>query len=176
MNPEARDVVQTKPFDKCYWVIPGKFLAGEYPRNWDDESSREKLASICRAGVSVFVDLTEADEGLKPYAQLLEGPSHERFPIPDLSTPSSAQHTRSILDAIDGHLDAGRVVYLHCWGGIGRTGTIVGCWLARHHGVGQAALDRLKELWQDNPKSLYTSSPETPHQRRYVREWREEKS
>lgn len=32
------------------------------------------------------------------------------------------------------------MVYLHCWGGIGRTGTIVGCWLARNGFPGKAAL------------------------------------
>ena len=30
---------------------------------------------------------------------------------------------QEILDAVDRALAAGRNVYLHCWGGIGRTGT-----------------------------------------------------
>ncbi len=82
--------------------------------------------------------------------------------------------TKAALGAIDGHLAAGRTVYVHCWGGVGRTGTIIGCWLARRHEPGQAALDRLKELWRENPKSRQgRRSPETDGQEQYVREWYE---
>ena len=158
----------------CYWVVPGKLLAGEYPRNVDEGSSREKLAMLTDAGVSAFIDLTEADEGLEPYAHMLDGPSHERFAIRDMSIPSSKELTTAALDAIDRYLAGGRTVYVHCWGGVGRTGTIIGCWLARHGEPGQAALDRLGELWLENPKSrLGQRSPERPEQERYVREWME---
>ncbi|MFZ5949388.1 MAG: fused DSP-PTPase phosphatase/NAD kinase-like protein [Candidatus Rifleibacteriota bacterium] len=27
---------------------------------------------------------------------------------------------------------AGKPVYVHCWGGLGRTGVVVGCWSRRH--------------------------------------------
>ena len=65
------------------------------------------------------------------------------------------------------------MVYVHCWGGVGRTGTIIGCWLARHYEPGHAALGRLTELWQDNPKSRTRRSPETTDQVWYVLEWNE---
>lgn len=71
------------PLPHSYWVLPGKLLAGEYPRNKDERSSREKIAVLLGAGVKAFIDLTEADEGLLPYAPLLMGASHERFPIRD---------------------------------------------------------------------------------------------
>jgi len=32
-----------------------------------------------------------------------------------------------ILDTIDAALSAKRIVYVHCWGGVGRTGTVIGC-------------------------------------------------
>ena len=166
-----------RPIEMCYWVVPGKLLAGEYPRNLDEESSREKLRRLTDAGVSVFIDLTNPDttDGhLKPYSYLLDGPTHEPFPIDDQDVPASMELTKAALDAIDGHLAAGRTVYVHCWGGVGRTGTIIGCWLARRHEPGQAALDRLKELWRENLKSRQgRRSPETDEQERYVREWYE---
>ena len=65
-----------------YWVVENRFLAGEYPRNIDEKSSLDKIASLIRAGVSAFVDLTEEDEGLRPYSHLVgafEGVSHQRF-------------------------------------------------------------------------------------------------
>ena len=157
----------------CYWVVPGQLLAGEYPRNPDEQSSLEKLAKFTEAGVSAFIDLTEAGEFLEPYAHLLDGPSHQRFAIRDRDVPESAELTKAALDAIDAHLEAGETVYVHCWGGIERTGTIIGCWLSRHYGPGQAALDRLEKLWSGNPKSRSRQSPETGRQQRYVREWSE---
>ena len=114
-----------RPIEMCYWVVPGKLLAGEYPRNLDETSSHEKLAKLTDAGVSVFIDLTNPDttDGhLKPYSYLLDGPTHERFPIDDQDVPASVELTKAALDAIDGHLAAGRTVYVHCWGGVGRTG------------------------------------------------------
>lgn len=163
------------PIPHCYWVVPGKLLAGEYPRTPYEQSSREKLKQLTDAGVTAFIDLTEADEFLEPYDHLLDKQSqtHQRFAIRDMSIPRSRDLTMQALDTIDAHLEAGETVYVHCWGGVGRTGTIIGCWLARHHEPGQAALDRLADLWRANPKSSYRRSPETPEQRHYVREWRE---
>ena len=89
--------------------------------------------------------------------------------------PCSPELTAAALDAIDEHMSQGRTVYVHCMGGIGRTGTIVGCWMARHGLTGQAALDRLRELWRACPKSQYSRSPESREQERYIREWKEER-
>lgn len=167
----------SKPIENCYWVVPGKFLAGEYPRNLDEDSSTEKLAALEEAGVASFIDLTE-EGGMLPYSQWLntETQTHHRFPIRDVTTPTSPELTTAILDTIDKDLAEGNLVYVHCMGGIGRTGTIVGCWLSRHGYQGEEALERLKELWADCPKSAWTRSPETEAQRRYVRDWQERES
>ena len=60
-----------KPIDASYWVIPDRFLAGEYPGAADAGRARKKIRRFLKAGVSFFVDLTEVDEGLRPYADLL---------------------------------------------------------------------------------------------------------
>ncbi len=167
-------------FDNCYWVEPGRFLAGEYPGHRDDSVAQTRLAALVQAGVGVFIDLTSEADHLRPYAPLLAAPAdrqlahYQRFPIRDVSTPHAPEFTRGILDAIDAHLADGRMVYLHCWGGVGRTGLIVGCWLARHGHPGAAALARLHELWRRCPKSLTRSSPETWEQEQYILDWREE--
>ena len=161
-----------QPIDNCYWVDPGRLLAGEYPGDVDDESAQRKLARLTDAGVTAFIDLTEEGE-LHPYAHWLETVAYERFPIPDVSVPDSPAATVAALDAIDRHIAGDRVVYVHCWGGVGRTGLIVGCWLARHGYDGADALTRLRELWRSCPKSRDRKSPETPEQERYVLEWKE---
>ena len=78
-----------RPIENCYWVLPGKLLAGEYPRNKDESSSGQKLAALSNAGVNVFVDLTEAGE-LAPCADM-SAATHHRFPIRDVSVPSSVE-------------------------------------------------------------------------------------
>ncbi len=162
-----------KPIENCYWVVPGMFLAGEYPRDMDEESSRMKINALIHSGITVFIDLTDKNDNLLPYSYLLETATHLRFPIRDVSIPDSTDVTIAILDTIDHHIGQGGMVYLHCWGGIGRTGMIVGCWLARHGFQGEAALARLHELWKQCPKSIYRKSPETKEQEQYIMGWKE---
>ena len=159
----------TRPIDNCYWARAGTLLAGEYPRAKEEQSVPAKLDALLGAGVAAFIDLTEPDE-LLPYSHWLKGQTHERFPIPDVSVPETAVCERA-LDAIDSHLAAGRIAYVHCWGGVGRTGVVIGCWLARHGSGGEDGLAQLRRLWKPCPKSACRESPETPAQERFVLGW-----
>ncbi len=166
----------TQPIQHCYWVKPGCLLAGEYPRERDSEHlSQAKISALLGAGITIFIDLTSDDDGLLPYSSLISAAAqHLRFPIRDRSIPASRAVTLAILDAIDDCISRGERVYVHCWGGVGRTGVIVGCWLARHGSRGEAALNRLNALWQQCPKSAFRNSPETLEQTEYVRDWNED--
>jgi protein-tyrosine phosphatase len=95
------------------------------------------------------------------------------LPIRDFGLPTRAEMV-IILDTIDNVLKKGRNVYLHCWGGIGRTGTTVGCYLVRHGMTGEQALAQLAQWWQDDPRNTwYPRTPETDEQVKFVREWHE---
>ena len=76
----------------------------------------------------------------------------------------------SILETIDGLLASGREVYVHCYGGIGRTGTVVGCFLARHGMAGAEALEQIAR-WRERTPDGWIRSPETDEQRRMVLNW-----
>ncbi len=172
-------VLLNSPISDSYWVHPGQLLAGEYPRDWDDDTSRHKLRLLLEAGVVFFLDLTEAGEyGLTPYRPLLreeavapgQATDHCRMPIRDMDTPTPQEMVR-ILDTIDAELAKGHTVYVHCFGGIGRTGTVVGCYLVRHGKSGREALDEIGYLRRDVP-AAWQRSPETEMQRQMVLAWR----
>lgn len=159
------------PIPESYWVAD-RLAAGEYPRTLDEAESIDKIARFHQAGITSFIDLTEEGE-LLPYDTLLSpGVGTTRMPIRDTDCPTHAD-MRAILDAIDAELDHGKTVYVHCWGGAGRTGTVVGCWLVRHHGItGEDALARIEQL-RRTPDAVDGPSPSTATQFRMVREWRE---
>ena len=168
------------PHPNCYFLTP-QFLAGEYPGAKSRAAARDKLSAILDAGVTAFFDLTEADE-LMPYEELLyelatereAAVQYERFPICDLQTPERPQQMVAILDAIDEALAAGHTVYLHCWGGVGGTGTVVGCWLVRHGYSADIALAHLGAHLATMQKAYRVPrSPETDDQVTYVRTWKE---
>ena len=77
---------------------------------------------------------------------------------------------REILDVIDAGLREGGV-YVHCYRGLGRTGTVVGCWLVRHGLDEGDALARVAELRREL-SDAHLPSPQTREQRHVVRKWR----
>lgn len=170
---------QRTPFPDSYWVVPGRFLAGEYPRTLEEEKSLAKIRSLLSFGIGVFIDLTEPGESsfsaapLMEYDSLLEKAGfpveHKRFPIPDRGTVSKEEIKR-ILDEIDRNIEKDRALYLHCWGGHGRTGLVTGCWLARHGLDPGEVLDSLRSLRVDMPDG-WKDSPETEAQRSLVLGW-----
>jgi len=168
----------SRPILESYWVEPGRLLAGEYPGHYDGELARKRIDALIEAGFDTFIDLTKPDES-SPYFRILLEQSkaydiqvkHHRFPIGDFGLPTPEQMT-SILNTIDRELQAGRKIYLHCWAGIGRTGTAVGCYLVRRGMSGEDALYQLAKWWKTVPKSqIHTRSPETRDQADFVRNW-----
>ena len=166
------------PIPEAYWVEPGRFLAGEYPGLFDSEQTRKRLDALLEAGIDTFIDLTRENENI-PYETILKEQSriynrdahYYRYAIGDFGLPTP-ELMKAILDKIDQSLQAGRRVYVHCWGGIGRTGTTVGCYLVRRGLSGEDALRQLASWWREVPKSrVHSHSPETLEQRVFVRDW-----
>ncbi len=170
-----------RPHDNCYWLAPGLILAGEYPITLEADGRRGKIGSILEAGVRRFIDLTEAHE-LDEYQSLLHSEAaasglivdYRRHPVRDLSVPSRAR-MRQILDDLQAGLRTDQPIptYLHCWGGIGRTGTVVGCLLVEQGYSADQAIALIARKWTVvGKRTRRPHSPETPEQFRFIRQWR----
>jgi hypothetical protein len=124
------------------------------------------------------VDLTE-DGVMEPYEHLLgdeagntgrAAPNYHRFAIPDVDIVSDEGYAK-ILAHLRTELDAGKGVYVHCWGGKGRTSTVIGCWLTENGGLDyETALQRMNELRAATRKA-HDPVSETPAQRDVLRRW-----
>lgn len=170
------------PIPNSYWVRAGRFAAGEYPGEQDPRDAAAKVGTLLEAGIDHFIDLTEERDWLEPYERIAYEQAramgrtvrYERHPIRDMSVPRNAGEMAAILDAIEGALDRGSTVYVHCWGGIGRTGTVVGCWLVRDGLSGAGALQQIAVWWQHVEKRPRCPvSPQTREQHAFVRNWTE---
>jgi hypothetical protein len=161
-----------------YWLLEGQLLAGEYPGAFDDEEAKRRLAAILDKGIRSFIDLTEPVDPLQPYEDLLMELAgdlgivviYRRISIRDMWIPT-AQVMSEILGTIEEEMAAGRPVYVHCWGGIGRTGTVAGCWLVEQGYSCDDALERITQLRVRLPDG-WMASPQTREQTSFVRGWR----
>ena len=170
--PEAFVTVLSphKPIRNSY-IVMDRVYAGEYPGDLDNKKCLEKIRQFERFGITHFVDLTEKDE-LRPYSQLLPPEiQHVRFPIHDVSIPANVASVKELIDNIQGILQENDTnkVYIHCWGGVGRTGTIVGCLLSHRYNYDyNETMVALKKAFSDCPKSAHRVTPETDEQRDFI--------
>lgn len=156
-----------RPLWQSYEVYGNRiFYAGEYPGDKYGEKAEHKIRQMIHFGIKHFVDLTEENEQ-KPYSHLLpKGCTYLRFPIPDVSAPKSVESVHQLLHRIDELKKQDGYVYLHCWGGVGRTGTIVACHLAmvQENPTLESVLTALRNHFKAMPKSAHRITPESKEQ------------
>ncbi|MCC9608059.1 dual specificity protein phosphatase family protein [Blastopirellula sp. JC732] len=181
MKFQLADQSATPPTSFTYWVIPSRLLAGAYPGHPDPAEHRARIDALVDAGIRLFVNLMETGETNQkgqpfvPYDDVARGRASEasmrRYAIRDLYIPT-LDTMSEILDAIDESLANDAPVYVHCWGGVGRTGTVIGCWMLRH-GLAKPddVLKVLKELRLQDQERSNRDSPENDTQRDFVRKW-----
>lgn len=164
-----------RPLHQSYEVsvAGGVVYAGEYPGDKYGEKATEKLKRMYHFGIRHFIDLTEEGE-LCPYNHLLPSDTtYTRFPIPDCGVPKNIESVRRLLLRIEELKKMEGYVYVHCWGGVGRTGTIVACYLSQNSEEPDLnkTLEVLRGRFSEMPKSAYRETPETKEQINFIEQF-----
>ena len=140
--------------DRGTWVAPG-VLGYAYPR------AEMALAALSASGVRLLVNLHENPHD--PARLRRHGLREVHLPVRDFAAPAPEQVEHGVA-LIDGAVAAGESAAVHCGGGLGRTGTLLACYLASSEGLGAAeAIGRVR--------AMRPGFVETPAQLAAVRKW-----
>jgi protein-tyrosine phosphatase len=172
-SPFPVDLLWVGPAD-----LPGRlamgFAPGRMAGRWETRDLEVDLRSLRRDhGLVHLVCLLEDHElellgipDLLPRAEA-EGLKALHAPLPDGGTPSSPEAMETLVQRILSWLEVGEGVFLHCWAGMGRTGTVASaCLIAR----GFSAAEAMERVRKARPGAV-----ETPAQERFLRgyaQWR----
>lgn len=144
MNP-VRGLVNYARSGAFTWIEVDRLAACRYPR------SAAQIESLRHRGIKVLINLDE-----RPHIDAdlaAAGMRQVHLPVPDFTAPSPPDIRRS-LDVITESLLRNQPVAVHCRGGLGRTGTLIACYLVTQGADAEAAIRTVRSL---RPGSVETS-------------------
>ena len=170
----TNDDLKYKPTGYSYRVDENVW-AGEYPVwEWEQGARMRQLRLFTDFGINYFLDLTENGE-MPPYAPFLPNNiGRYSFPIPNGCIPHSVRWVVDLFRIIGDKLEnrQGTKLYIHCQGGVGRTGTIVACYYIYFKGMSaDEALAEMRKGYATHGRSAWMSAPENQAQVNFIYEF-----
>jgi atypical dual specificity phosphatase len=130
------------------WMIENRLAGVSYPR------SEDAIALLRKLGVQALLNLSEEPLPLDLLSKYqLRG---EHLPVADFTAPTLDQVERALL-IIDDFLAQGLPAAVHCGAGLGRTGTILACYLVSQ---GRTAKEATQQVRTKRPGSIETPAQE----------------
>ena len=130
--------------DRGAWLEEGHLLGCAYPRR------ETALAGLAQQGVSVLINLHERAH--EPSRLARYGLTEAHLPVADFTPPSPEQLAEGVA-AIQQGIAGGKKVAVHCGGGLGRTGTLLACYLVERGLSSEEAIARVRSV---RPGSIET--------------------
>lgn len=177
LNQESQRMLSTFHEISLHYYQPDRqkmptLFAGQYPGSKYPVLHAIKMQELLSLECDCVISLMEKAESVRfrSYQDTLRllNPAMQfvNFPIVDMSVPSTHQLHETIQFIIE-LLKDNKKVYVHCWGGHGRTGVIVASLLISKGYSSKEALEKIKE---ERMKTLLgdESSPQTYEQIKFV--------
>ena len=165
-----------KPIEYSYQVSKNVF-AGEHPLfDIYKRSAKGNIPALLKFGITIFLDLTQSYE-IPEYTSFLPSDVQRiSFPIRNCDVPSSIESVIGLFRRLEQllHEQSHAKLYIHCHGGVGRTGAIVACYyIYFEHLSFDEALDKMRRQYTQSPRSKFMNAPETKRQIEFVRRFAE---
>ncbi len=137
----------------------GRLICGARP----SRPFRSGVAALIDAGVCTIACLLDDHEMPPELVAAYEASALEivRLAIPDFGRPTNADRLSLFLDDLLARLRRRETIYLHCFAGIGRTGTVLAC-LLKTAGAADDPVALVRAIY--DPRAL-----ETEEQQRFAR-------
>jgi atypical dual specificity phosphatase len=137
----------TKKPTNFSWLINNKLAGSGMP------TSSTELQWVIRQGIKSVITMTEnpLPESWVQDVKYLHMPT-EDFSAPDME---KIDHT---IDFIQERIKNGEPTMVHCAAGVGRTGTILACYLIKYHNF--SVKDAIDKVRKERPGSIQSESQE----------------
>lgn len=129
------------------WLINGKLAGSGMP------TSTSELDWVIKRGVRSIVTMTE--QSLPE--SWIENIKYLHVPTEDLSAPD-VEKIDNTVDFIHERIMDNEPTMVHCAAGVGRTGTILACYLIKFHNL--SAKDAIDNVRKERPGSIQSESQE----------------
>ncbi|MDE1766812.1 MAG: dual specificity protein phosphatase family protein [Thaumarchaeota archaeon] len=137
----------TKKPTNFSWLINNKLAGSGMP------TTPSEIDWVQKQGVKSIITMTE-----HPLPESwVRGIKYLHVPTEDFSAPDMAQIDQAV-EFIHERLQNEEPVMVHCAAGIGRTGTILACYLVKYHK--SSAKDAIEKVRKERPGSIQSESQE----------------
>ncbi len=137
----------TKKPTNFSWLINNKLAGSGMP------TSSAELEWIFKTGVKSIITMTE-----EPLPESwIKNIKYLHVPTEDLSAPDM-EKIDDTLEYIHERIKNNEPTMVHCAAGIGRTGTILACYLIKYHGL--STNDAISKVRKERPGSIQSESQE----------------
>jgi len=131
------------------WVVEGEVAGMAMP-----DGLPEDWSGLKNRGVGALVNMTDHDWEPEQFRE--SGLAYLQLPVPDFAPPSTAQ-VEEFLSFCTEQIKPGEGIVVHCRAGMGRTGTMLACYLVNGGMDSDAAIRFVRRL---RPGSIETLSQE----------------